>query len=112
MCEKNSVCCGQGGNDVETSERTSSSNGGTTQAREVVAIGMGDLLDQTECAQSRDLSGQHRGAHVHMPGQIGTAQAMHVELAALQGTQQCLLAAVEEVQSFDPALITAHAHAG
>ena len=32
-----------------------------------------------------------------MPGQIGTAQAMHVELAALQGTQQCLLAAVEEV---------------
>src|ERR1700752_3583087 len=70
---------------------------------------MGHLLDRTECAQSRELSGQRRGAHVHMPGQIGTAQATHVELAALQGTQQCLLAAVEEVQSFDLALITAHA---
>jgi hypothetical protein len=67
---------------------------------------MGHLLDQTECAQSRELSGKRRGAYVHMPVQIGTAQAMHVELAALQGTQQCLLAAVEEVQSFDLASIT------
>jgi hypothetical protein len=92
-----------------TSERTSCSNGGTTQAREVVAIGMGDLLDQTECAQSRDLSRQRRDAHVHMLGEIGTAQAMHVVLAALQGSQQCLLAAVEEVQSFDLSLIAAYA---
>jgi len=75
---------------------TGSSDGGTAQTREVVAIGMGDLLDQTECAQSRDLSRQRRGAHVHMLGEIGTAQAMHVVLAALQGTQQCLLAAVEK----------------
>jgi hypothetical protein len=100
------VCCGQNGNDTETSERTGSSDGGAAQTREVVAAGMGHLLDQTECAQSPELSGKRRGAYVHMPVQIGTAQAMHVELAALQGTQQCLLAAVEEVQSFDLASIT------
>jgi hypothetical protein len=32
------VCCGQNGNNVETSERTGSSDGGTAQTREVVAV--------------------------------------------------------------------------
>src|SRR5260370_39034586 len=44
-----------------------------------------------------------------MLGEIGTAQGMRVGLAGLKGTQQWLLAAVEEVESFDLALITAHA---
>jgi hypothetical protein len=40
------VCCGQNGNDAETSERTGSSDGSTAQTREVVAVGMSHLLDQ------------------------------------------------------------------
>ena len=90
-------------NDVESGERARGGDGGAAQAREVVAVGVSDPLDQTQPAQATELARQRRRRHVQASHEIGAAQAVDVELGALKRAQQSLLACVEEVQSLDRA---------
>ena len=88
-------------NDVESGERAGCGDGGAAQSRQVVAVGMRDLLDQTEHAQPSELARHGRRRHVQPSHEIGSAPAVDVELAVLQGSQQRLVAGAEEVQALD-----------
>ena len=87
-----------GRNDVESRERASGGNDGAAHSGEVVAIGMRDLLDQTEQVQSPDLARHRRGGDVQPCDKVGSAPAVNVELTMLQSAQQRLVGGVEEVQ--------------
>jgi hypothetical protein len=90
-----------GREDAEAQERARGGDGCTAQAGQVVAIGAGDLLDQTEQAQPSELA-RHRGRGGVQPrNQIGAAPAVDVELAVLQSAQQRLIGGIEEVQALD-----------
>ena len=62
---------------------------------------MRDLFDQSQHVQAPELARHGRRRDVHAREQIGSAPAVDVELAALQGSQQRVVSGVEEVQAFD-----------
>ena len=72
---------------------------------------MRHFFDQSEYAQTRQLTRQRVGCRRHMASQVRTATAVNVELAMLQGFEQRLLGWVEEVQSLD-ALFATHSNLG
>src|ERR1019366_5797246 len=69
-------------------------------AREVVAVGIGRALEQSEDAQAAQLPRQGGGRNSGQPPlQIATRQAMDVEGGALDGAQESLIVAIEEVEA-------------
>ena len=105
MAKNGSSCVSQSGDDVELRQGASGCDRGAPQAREVVAVGVGDALDQAEHAQAASWRESARRVQRARSGfEVGAAQAVDVELGTLQGAQQRLLGAGEEVQSLDGAL--------
>src|SRR5213593_1494084 len=99
---------GERRHDVKLGQRARGGDGGTPQAGEVVAVGAGDTFDQPEGTQAVQLARQARSAEFGQPRlEVGAAQAVDVERRALQGAQQSLFGAREEVQSLDGALALA-----
>ena len=86
------------------SEAAASGDGGTTGAGEIVAIGAGDTFDDAELAQASKMSGEGSGRALGERRQeVGAAEASDVEGGTLQGRQQGLFGAAEEVETPDSA---------
>ena len=95
-------CTGEGGDNGLFSDAASGGNGAAAESCQVIAIAMGDLLDQTELAQAPKIAGDTRHGEMGQEGlQIGTTNAPEVELWTLQGTEQSLLRRVEEVETLE-----------
>jgi len=83
-------------------EAAASSNGGATRAGEVVAVGASDLFDDTELAQTGELSGKGGGRALgEQRPQVGAAQAGNVEARTLQGREQGLFDAAEKIEALE-----------
>src|ERR1035437_3744206 len=91
-------------NDLKLGHGAGRRNGSSAQTCEVVTVGTSDAFDQTEGAQAMQLTRQCRIIQRDEWFDVGAAHAVNVELRALQGTQQTLLGALEEVQSLDRAV--------
>ena len=88
------------------SEAAASGNGGTAGAGEVVAIGAGDALDDTEFAQAGEVSGEGGGgARGEQWQEIGAAKAGDVEGGTLQGGKQGLFGVAEEIETSEGAAV-------
>ena len=108
MAKIGSACGGESRDDAHLGDGAGCGDRGATEAGEVVAIGAGDALDQAEPAHATDLPGKSSRAQAGDKGsQVCPAQSADVELRALQGAEQCLLASLEEVQPFDQAIFVA-----
>ena len=92
---------GHGWNDAEACERAGGGDGGATEAGQVIAIGMHDLLDQSELAEARELARHGPWSEMQVRQQIGATPTVDIEFPELQSTQQRLLGGVEEIQSLD-----------
>jgi len=75
----------ESGNDGVLCEAATGSNGSTTSAGEVVAIGAGDAFDDAEVAQAGELPGEGGGRALgdERP-EVGAAKAGDVEAGTLQ----------------------------
>src|SRR5260370_26080803 len=86
--------------DCERGQSLAGGDGQAAAASEVVAVGISRALEQSEDAQAAQLprqrGGRQRGQYSQ---QIATRQAMDVELGALDGAQESLIVAIEEVQA-------------
>ncbi|HVY80126.1 MAG TPA: hypothetical protein VG994_04020, partial [Steroidobacteraceae bacterium] len=68
----------------------------------VVTVGPGDALDHADQSQATQLTREGAGRECReQSDQVCPANAVDIELGALQGTQQLLLGPFEEVQSLD-----------
>ena len=86
------------------SEAAASGDGGAASAGEIVAIGAGDRFDDAELAQASKMSGEGSGRALGERRQeVGAAEASDVEGGTLQGRQQGLFGAAEEVETPDSA---------
>src|SRR5208282_175417 len=96
MAKIGSACGGESRNDAHLGEGAGCGDRGAAEAGQVVAIGAGDALDQAEPAHATDLPGKSSRAQAGNKGsQVCSAQSADVELRALQGAEQCLLASLE-----------------
>ena len=87
---------------------TGGGDGDAAEAGQVVAISAGDPLDQAKPADAIELSGESSRARIWNEGnQVCPAHAPDVELRSLQGAEQRLFAALEEVQALDEAISVA-----
>ncbi len=79
-------------------EAAASSNGGAAGAGEVVAIGASDTFDDAELAQTGELSREGGGgAWGEQRPQVSAAHAGDVEAGTLQGREEGLFDATEEI---------------
>ena len=105
MAKIESWCAGKSGHDVHFGDATGGGDGDAAEAGQVVAISAGDPLDQAEPADAIELSGESSRARIWNEGnQVCPAHAPDVELRSLQGAEQRLFAALEEVQALDEAI--------
>src|SRR6266403_1512562 len=96
----------EGGDDDGLGDTTNRGGGGTTDAGEVVAIGSGYALDETDVSQPAKLAREAmRGELVEQREQVGTADAGDVDPRVLQGMQQGVIGPVEEVDALDGLVI-------
>src|SRR5579885_2976780 len=96
---------GEHRDDPQLRERAGGCDGGAAETREVVAIGAGDTFDDSESTKAAKLPRQGcRGEIRQQADQVSAAHAMDVELGTLQGSEQVLFGALEEVQSLDRAV--------
>ena len=87
-------------------EAPTGSDGGAAGASEIVTIGAGDAFNDAELAQAGELSGEGSGrALAEQRQEISAAEAGDVEGGQLQGREQGLLDAVEEIEPSDIAAV-------
>lgn len=92
-------------NDYERVQPLAGGYGQTAAASEVVAVGIGSPLEQAEDTQAVELAGQSGRRKVGQQAQqIAPSQAVDVELRALDGAQQSLIMAIEEIEAFERAV--------
>src|SRR5271165_5935380 len=105
MAKIESSWAGKSGDDVHFGNATGGGDGAAAKAGQVVAISAGDPLDQAKPADAIELSGESSRARIWNEGnQVCPAHAPDVELRSLQGAEQRLFAALEEVQALDEAI--------
>src|SRR5271166_4449759 len=108
MAKIESSWAGKSGDDVHFGNATGGGDGAAAKAGQVVAISAGDPLDQAKPADAIELSGESSRARIWNEGnQVCPAHAPDVELRSLQGAEQRLFAALEEVQALDEAIFVA-----
>jgi hypothetical protein len=79
---------------------------GSSSAGEIVAVSAGNAFDDVQSAQAGELSGERGGrALAEQRQEISAAEAGDVEGGTLQGREQGLLDAAEEVEPFDIAAV-------
>lgn len=104
FCEQ-TLSCGsacESGNDDLSGDAASGGNGATAKTGQIMAVAMGDFLDQAELAQTPKVTGHARHGEIGQEArQIGTANALDVELRTLQGAQRRLLRRIEEVETLE-----------
>ncbi|MGB4857031.1 MAG: hypothetical protein WBP37_16230, partial [Candidatus Dechloromonas phosphoritropha] len=96
------LSCRESGPDDLLGDATSSGDGISTGASQVIAVGADDLFDQPEVTQTPEVSCDAGSGQVRQERfQIGPADAANVELGMLERAQQVMLDLVEEIEAFD-----------
>ena len=90
----------KGLNNSKFSEFFTSGDSGTPDAGGVVSVGFGNTIDETEDAQTLEITRQlSAGNRRQIFLQIGAAQAMNIKFSALNGEQQGLFCGIEDVEA-------------
>jgi hypothetical protein len=89
-------------NNYERGQSFARCDGEATAASEVVAIGIGCTLEQSEGSQATQLARQRGGQEIGQQAQqIAPRQAVNVELWSLDGAQESLIVAIKEVEALE-----------